>query len=239
MSREAHVRFCERRAVRFPPATHLVLLCRTEADAQAAYRWVVGTLKGLKLEDHPDKTRVVDVGGGSQGFDFLGFHFRRTPTVRKPKRLATKTWPSRKAMKAIRAKIKAVTAPRSKLALPVEEIVKELNPILRGWGAYCVSRGHAPEEQKEVSRTIRMAQPASSSPPAGASPVQVIARVPGSRLAASGGNAWRRSPASKASWREQPSGPQHLSEACRGVSPARKGQGGAEPGVSGRRPWKA
>ncbi len=38
----------------------------------------------------------------------------------------------------------------------------------------------------------------SSSSPAGGSPVRVAARRPGSRLAAPGGNARRRSPASKA-----------------------------------------
>jgi group II intron reverse transcriptase/maturase len=136
-------------------ADDLVVLCRTEPDARAAYRWVVGTLKGLKLESHPDKTRVVDARDGSQGFDFLGFHFRRTPMVRKPKRLATKTWPSGKAKKAIRAKIKAVTAPRSKLALPVEEIVKELNPILRGWGAYFRRFGNG-DQMTQIDRYVRL-----------------------------------------------------------------------------------
>ena len=76
---------------------------------------------GLVLS--PAKTRIVHL---ADGFDFLGFHFRRTPMVRKPGRKATKTWPSRRAKKTIRAKIKAVTAPRSELRLPVEEIVKEL-----------------------------------------------------------------------------------------------------------------
>jgi RNA-directed DNA polymerase len=136
-------------------ADDLVILCRTEAEAQAAYRWAAATLKGLKLEDHPEKTRVVAVGDGSQGFDFLGFHFRRTPMVRKPKRLATKTWPSRKAKKAIRAKIKAVTAPRSKLALPVEEIVKELNPILRGWGAYFRRFGNG-DQMTQIDRYVQL-----------------------------------------------------------------------------------
>jgi hypothetical protein len=36
MSREVHVRFCESRGVRFPPATHLVVLVHgTEADTEA------------------------------------------------------------------------------------------------------------------------------------------------------------------------------------------------------------
>jgi group II intron reverse transcriptase/maturase len=136
-------------------ADDLVVLCRTEAAAQAAYRWVVATLKGLKLENHPDKTRVVDVKDGRQGFDFLGFHFRRTPMVRKPQRLATKTWPSRRAKKALRAKIKAVTAPRAKLSQPVEEIVNELNPILRGWSAYFRRFGNG-GHLAQIDRYVRL-----------------------------------------------------------------------------------
>lgn len=136
-------------------ADDLVVLCRTEAQAQAACRWLVTTLKGLKLECHPGKTGIVGLGDGSQGVDFLGFHFRRTPMVRKPERKATKTWPSRRAKKAIRAKIKAVTAPRSKLGLPVEEIVKELNPILRGWGAYFRRFGNG-DQMSQIDRYVRL-----------------------------------------------------------------------------------
>lgn len=117
-------------------ADDLVVLCTTEAQALAAQRWMVGTLKRLKLACHPGKTRLVQLTDGRQGFDFLGFHFRRTPMVRNRRRLATKTWPSQRSMRSIRAAIKAVSAPRAKLHLPVEDIVKELNPILRGWGAY-------------------------------------------------------------------------------------------------------
>ena len=63
----------------------------------------------------------------------------------------------------------------------------------------------------------------SSSSPAGESPVQVVAREPGSRLAASGGNVRRRSPASKATWWEQPSGPQHEAKPAAASAQPRKG----------------
>ena len=136
MSGDVHVRFCESRGVRFPPATHLVVLCTTEQQAQAAYDWLVATLNGLKLECHPDKTRVVHLADGSQGFDFLGFHFRRLPSWRRRGHWTARNWPSRQAMTSIRARIKEVTAPRAKLHLQVEDIVKELNPVVRGWGVY-------------------------------------------------------------------------------------------------------
>jgi len=122
------------RMVRY--ADDLVLLCRTEAQAQAAYKWVVATLKRLQLDVHPGKTQVVFVGDGTRGFDFLGFHFRYQPSWRNRNRWVARSWPSRQAIKSMRAKVKEVTASRAKLHWPVEDIVKELNPIVRGWGAY-------------------------------------------------------------------------------------------------------
>ncbi len=60
MRREFHVRFCEGVGVRFPRATRLVILCRSQAEAEQALRetqdWTAKA--GLKL--HPEKTRVVD-----------------------------------------------------------------------------------------------------------------------------------------------------------------------------------
>ncbi len=122
------------RLVRY--ADDMVVLCTTEQQAQAAYDWLVATLNGLKLECHPDKTRVVHLADGSQGFDFLGFHFRRLPSWRRRGHWTARNWPSRQAMTSIRARIKEVTAPRAKLHLQVEDIVKELNPVVRGWGVY-------------------------------------------------------------------------------------------------------
>ena len=38
MSREVHVRFCESRGVRFPPATHLVVMVSGQASHAEALR---------------------------------------------------------------------------------------------------------------------------------------------------------------------------------------------------------
>ena len=71
MSREVHAGFCERRGVRFPPATHLVVLCRSERDANAALEVAGEILAGLGLKLHPDKTKVVDLREGREGLTFL------------------------------------------------------------------------------------------------------------------------------------------------------------------------
>jgi RNA-directed DNA polymerase len=122
------------RMVRY--ADDLVVLCQSEAQALAARSWIVATLKGLKLDLHPEKTRVVSLAQGEQGIDFLGFHFCWCRSERNPSRWVSRRWPSQRAMKAMRAKLKAVTAARSKLQLSLEDIIGELNPILRGWGNY-------------------------------------------------------------------------------------------------------
>ena len=134
-------------------ADDLVVLCRTQAQAELAHRWIVATLKGLRLECHPDKTRVVCVADGSQGFDFLGFHFRYLPSWRNRRRRVARCWPSQRAMKSIRARVKEVTAPRARLHLPVEDIVKELNPIVRGWGAY-FRRPGASRQLAQIDRYV-------------------------------------------------------------------------------------
>jgi len=184
-------------------ADDAVVMCRSREEAEAALGLVGEVLTELGLELHPDKTRIVDLGEGREGFDFLGCHFHARVSGRLLERgihrYYLNRWPSARSMKKVRQRVKELTGHNRNGVKDVRVLISDLNPILRGWGNYCVSRGHVPDELKEVRPTIQMAQPASSSPPTGVSPVQVVARVPGSRLAASGGNAWRRSPASRAS----------------------------------------
>jgi RNA-directed DNA polymerase len=134
MSGDVHVRFCESRGVRFPPATHLVVCAPTEVDAHAALALAAAVLNGLGLELHPDKTRVVGLNNG-QGFDFLGFHHQVVASTRWPGRRYLQTWPSAKAMKRARARIRQITAKRMQL-MGLGATVEALNRFLRGWGAY-------------------------------------------------------------------------------------------------------
>jgi RNA-directed DNA polymerase len=116
-------------------ADDLVILCRTESDAKQAYAWLQRTAQALHLKVHPDKSRVMYVGDGADGFDFLGFHHRMVMSLKFGKRYCQPS-PSRKAMASVRAKVKAITAPRHLLKRPMHEVVEELNPVLRGWGNY-------------------------------------------------------------------------------------------------------
>ena len=134
-------------------ADDAVILCRTEREAQHAYDWLRKRVPGLRLKLHPDKTRVVGLEEGAEGFDFLGFHLRMVRS-RKYGRWYCQRWPSRRAMAAVRAKIKAITAPRSRLLWPLDRLVEELNPVLRGWGNY-FGRGNSAKKFTQIDSYVQ------------------------------------------------------------------------------------
>jgi RNA-directed DNA polymerase len=117
-----------------------VVLCRTRGQAQAALKLIGEVLDGLGLRLHPGKTRIVDLDEGREGFDFLGWHFHARMSgrlwERGIRRYYLHRWPSERAMKAIRAKIKARTGRNRVGVRDVRVVIAELNPILRGWGNY-------------------------------------------------------------------------------------------------------
>ena len=117
-------------------ADDLVILCKTEGQAREGLRRVGLVLDRLSLSLHPPKTRLVYVGDGRDGFDFLGFHCHKMESWRRPGRRFLWIWPGRRAMERVRGRIKAITAPRPRLLEPLEHLTAELNLVLRGWGAY-------------------------------------------------------------------------------------------------------
>jgi RNA-directed DNA polymerase len=83
---------------------------------------------------HPDKTRIVCLKDGEDGFDFLGFHHRKMPSKWGDRRYLSK-WPSQRAMASVRAKIRERTDRRF-ASRDLRDVVADLTPVLRGWGAY-------------------------------------------------------------------------------------------------------
>jgi RNA-directed DNA polymerase len=121
-------------------ADDFVVLCGTWEQAEEAEHRACALLGGLGLSLHPGKTRVVDLRDGREGFDFLGCHLRARMSGRlwQQKRVIRyylHRWPSVRAMKALRAKVKALTD-RRWVGTDLPVIIGKLNPILRGWGAY-------------------------------------------------------------------------------------------------------
>ena len=116
-------------------ADDMVILCRSQRAADQAFQWLQGRTQSLHLQMHPAKSRVLTLANGEDGFDYLGYHLRLVKSWRTGTRYCNR-WPSQRAMASVRAKIKAITAPRSRLPWATEQLVAELNPVLRGWGNY-------------------------------------------------------------------------------------------------------
>ena len=117
-------------------ADDFVVLCRRRSQATEALRRLRELFTGLGLKLHPEKTRLVETGVGKGGFDFLGCHFRIVKS-RFRGRAYLFRWPSRKSMKAIRARVRELTDRRRLAGVKdVREVVRRLNPVLRGWGNY-------------------------------------------------------------------------------------------------------
>ncbi len=83
---------------------------------------------GLRLS--PDKTRVVHI---DDGFDFLGFRIQRQ-TQRGSNKRYVYTWPSKKSLTSIKAKVKTIT--KQGTNQPLSAVLRQLNGVLRGWTTY-------------------------------------------------------------------------------------------------------
>lgn len=119
-------------------ADDLVVICRAKEDAEQALKLVKAIMERLELTLHPEKTKLVEMGVGKGGFDFLGMHHRRiiVETGRGTRYRTTCQMPSKKAMKKMREAVKAVLASRTTLALDANILIERLNPKIRGWRNY-------------------------------------------------------------------------------------------------------
>ncbi len=102
---------------------------RTLRKKNAAVVFVSQSVAGLSLNE--EKTRVVDA---KDGFDFLGVHFRLRPMRSNPRRLFCYRWPATKAMQSVRQKVRDAVGYDDRYSL--DDKIRVLNPILRGWGQY-------------------------------------------------------------------------------------------------------
>jgi RNA-directed DNA polymerase len=117
-------------------ADDFVVLCRTEAQAREALRRVGLILQHLGLEAHPEKTRLVALGGGRESFEFLGCRLKKCRSVRYAGRRFLQRWPSPRSMKRLRGRIRELTDARHSGVKDVRVLIARLNPLLRGWGDY-------------------------------------------------------------------------------------------------------
>jgi len=81
-------------------------------------------LVGRGLELSEEKTRITHI---NEGFDFLGWNIRKYKGTLLIK-------PSKKSIKAIMEKIKAII--QKAQAWTQDQLIKALNPVIRGWSNY-------------------------------------------------------------------------------------------------------
>jgi len=139
------------RLVRY--ADDAVVLCQSKADAVESLRRLGHIMERLSLKLHPDKTRIVELGLGKQGFVFLGCYLRIVLSHSKRREYLFR-WPSSRAMNRIRGKVRELTDRRRWTGLQdIRQVVDVLNPRLRGWGNY-FRTGNASWKFQQVDRYV-------------------------------------------------------------------------------------
>ncbi len=117
-----------------------VATCRTRQEAEAALATASRILTQLGVTLHPGKTRIVHV---SHGFEFLGYKIKRG---KRPLRLSAGkirsgvrrgdlyAIPRPKSVEHFKDQIRKLT--RRKAPLSTQDLIQQINPVIRGWGNY-------------------------------------------------------------------------------------------------------
>jgi RNA-directed DNA polymerase len=117
-----------------------VVTCRTRAEAQSALAQATKIPGKLGVTLNRDKTRIVHI---AQGFEFLGFKIgrgkgrlklSRDRITSKLNRHNLYAIPTQKSLDRFKDQIRALTQRRTPLRMG--ELIKTINPIIRGWGNY-------------------------------------------------------------------------------------------------------
>jgi RNA-directed DNA polymerase len=109
-------------------ADDMVVMCRSQEEADAALDKLREWMAGAGLTLHPDKTRTVDMNPADSHFDFLGYRFKRSRQG--------------KVMRLVRpeslCKLRGSIKPRTRRnnGKSMEAIVADLNRTLPGWFGY-------------------------------------------------------------------------------------------------------
>jgi RNA-directed DNA polymerase len=107
-------------------ADDFVISCPSEETAEEAKNILIPFLAERGLEMSEEKTLITHI---DEGFNFLGWNFKK---YRNGKLLIK---PSKESVSAVMQKIRDIILDRGK-AKSQDEIIAELNPVLRGWTNY-------------------------------------------------------------------------------------------------------
>jgi len=108
----------------------VVVVSGTRAHALALKEQVAAVLAPMGLRLSEEKTTIVHI---DEGFDFLGFRIQRKRQRGSDKRFVY-TWPSKKALASIMARVKMLS--RMGTNYPLSKLLIAVNAALRGWSTY-------------------------------------------------------------------------------------------------------
>jgi group II intron reverse transcriptase/maturase len=119
-------------------ADDLVILCRYKNQALEAIDILKAIFQKLELTMNASKSKLVNLWEGKEGFDFLGHTHRRMPYWGKNGKVLyyLRSYPSKKAMKKMRAKVNEELSPRARLGWSLKDLISHMNPIIQGWKNY-------------------------------------------------------------------------------------------------------
>ncbi len=109
-------------------ADDMVVLWRSQEEADAALAKLREWMAGAGLTLHPDKTRTVEMNPVDSHFDFLGYRFKRSRQGKMMRLVRPKS------VRKLRETIKPRT--RRNNGKNMEAIVADLNRTLPGWFGY-------------------------------------------------------------------------------------------------------
>ena len=141
-------------------ADDFVIMCDSAKSCEAAKSIVDAILDDLGLELHPDKTKQVELTEGKQGFDFLGCHLHKRMSGRLwekygRRRYYLQRWPSHRALKKVRQRVKQLVGPHRNGVKDVRVLIRESEPSVAWLGQLLLLRERCQEVQP--ARLLRLA----------------------------------------------------------------------------------
>jgi RNA-directed DNA polymerase len=109
----------------------VVMIAGSHGDAEALKGEVAAVLAPMGLRLSEEKTRVCHI---DEGFDFLGWHIQRRSRRGQIGKKAIYTYPSKKALTSVMAKVRSITARAKHQTLA--DLLISVNRVLRGWCNY-------------------------------------------------------------------------------------------------------
>ena len=114
-----------------------VITCTSAAEARTALATATAVLERLGVCINPKKTRIVRV---KYGFEFLGYTIKRGKGLRLPPHKIRRrlrpgglyAYPAQKSLRHFKDQVRSRT--RRNTPVTTEELIQQLNPVLRGWG---------------------------------------------------------------------------------------------------------